>query len=278
MQVEELRHRGMHRKDTTISTFTDQSNTEKDTKMSLDRCFSLVGDSNIRRNINSVNCRDRPLMKGAQVVVCKRMSLLSEALKEVRAVSNVCVVSCISNFISDAEDEEGSVSTPRSRAEPVISEFRSLLYDFGQSRPGCRIMVTPPMYRMKPLWYRSGLSDILGLFSELMSDGRPPNLHVLPSFPNPELETDGIHLTSYSGLQFVLHVFDNCVEILDRPTLEDEVLSSKTAESSRLLLDKFVVLEQDHRRLDKDFELKTAIDAEYRDFLENQQHRHQFRV
>jgi hypothetical protein len=39
-----------------------------------------------------------------------------------------------------------------------------------------------------------------------------------------------------------------------------------------LLLDKFVILEQDHRRLDKDFEFKSAVDAEYREFLENQRH------
>jgi len=267
---------------TKASTFTNQVHVLKVltipkvlkfTKMSSNRCFTLVGDSNIRRNINSINCRDRPLMKAAQVVVCKKMSLLSQALSEVRAISNVCVVSCISNFISDAEEEEeGSVSTPRSRSEPVITEFRSLLYDFSQSRPECKIMVTPPMYRMKPFWYRNGLSEILSLFSDLMSDGRPPNLQLLPSFSSPELESDGIHLTSYSGLQFVLHVFDHCVEILDRPSLEEEVISSKTAESSRLLLDKFVVLEQDHRRLDKDFEMKSAVDAEYHDFLENQHH------
>ena len=100
--------------------------------MSLSRCFTLLGDSNIRRNVNSVNCRDRPLMKAAQVVVCKKISLLGEALKEVREASNVCVISCLSNFISDAPDEdEGSSSTARTRAEPVLLEFRTQSGPFG---------------------------------------------------------------------------------------------------------------------------------------------------
>jgi len=229
---------------TKASTFTNQVHVLKVltipkvlkfTKMSSNRCFTLVGDSNIRRNINSINCRDRPLMKAAQVVVCKKMSLLLTLT---------------------------SIYSHRWCCKHMF--FLLLVEIYNQ--------VTPPMYRMKPFWYRNGLSEILSLFSDLMSDGRPPNLQLLPSFSSPELESDGIHLTSYSGLQFVLHVFDHCVEILDRPSLEEEVISSKTAESSRLLLDKFVVLEQDHRRLDKDFEMKSAVDAEYRDFLENQHH------
>lgn len=241
-------------------------------KMSVNRCFSLVGDSNIRKNINSVNWKDRPLMKSAEVIVCKKLILFSEALKEVRDSSNVVVVSCISNFIADAEDEEGGILTPRNRAEPVILEFRRHLLNFCSAASERQVLVAPPMYRMRPLWYRDGLSELLGLFSELLSDEKPQNLNLLPSFSNPELEVDGIHLTPYSGLQFVLQIFEATANILDRSTLPSDKKSTLADESSRLLLDKVVVLEQDHRRLDKAFEIKTAIDSEYRDFIENQQH------
>jgi hypothetical protein len=128
------------------------------------------------------------------------------------------------------------------------------------------------MYRMRPLWYRDGLSDILSLCSSTLTDDQPKNLALLPSFPGPELESDGIHLTSYSGLQFILHLYDSCTDVLSRPKLQPDVRVSRSDESSRLLLDKFVVLEKDHRRLDHAFETKSAVDAEYRDFLENQQH------
>lgn len=240
--------------------------------MSVSRCYSLVGDSNIRRNVNSVNWRDRPLMKAAQVIVCKKAALFEAALKEVRSSSNTCVVSCVSNFISDADEEEGASQSPRNRAEQVLLSFQTSLHDFCSSRPDCQVLVAPPMYRLKPLWYREGLSEILSSFSEIMADDKPKNLCLLPSFPNPELENDGVHLTAYSGLQFVLHIFDSAADLLARPRLSTDVRASRTDEHGRLLFDKFVVLEQDHRRLDRAFESKTAIDAEYQDFIENQQH------
>jgi hypothetical protein len=73
-------------------------------------------------------------------------------------------------------------------------------------------------------------------------------------------------------LQYVLHIFDSCADVLDRPELQEDVRAARIDESGRLLLDKFVVLERDHQRLDHAFELKAAVDAEYRAFLENQQH------
>ena len=34
------------------------------------------------------------------------------------------------------------------------------------------------------------------------------NVHLLPSFATPAFESDGVHLTPYSGLEFVLHLFE----------------------------------------------------------------------
>jgi len=131
-------------------------------------------------------------------------------------------------------------------------------------------MVSPPMYRSKPQWYRDGLPEILTLFSQTLSDGRPPNLHLLSSFATPDFEDDGVHLTSFSGLEFVVSLFEASNALLDSLTKEPSERCSMNAESTRVLEDRMMVLEQDHRRLSRYVEKKSAVDAELADFRENE--------
>ena len=56
--------------------------------------FTVIGDSNIKRHLNPMNCRDRPLMTGAQSLSCGRLEVLAESLKQVRKESNVVIFSC----------------------------------------------------------------------------------------------------------------------------------------------------------------------------------------
>ena len=108
------------------------------------------------------------------------------------------------------------------------------------------------------------------LFSQMMSSERPDNLLLLPSFPTPEYDPDGVHLTPYSGLEFVMHLFDSSEELMGRLALEVGELTSKNVESNRALEDRVVALEQDHRRLVRVVDDKVAIDAEMADFLKNE--------
>ena len=89
-------------------------------KMSQVRVFSLIGDSNVQRNMNSTNCRDRPLMSEAQVIPCGRLSLLAESLRQVRENSNVVVLACVSNFITSSD---GTISSVTNHVEPILREF-----------------------------------------------------------------------------------------------------------------------------------------------------------
>ena len=73
--------------------------------MSIVRCVTIIGDSNAKRHMNSVNSRDRPTMLEAQVVQCGRMSTFAASLQSIRAESNVCVLSCISNFITSLQEK-----------------------------------------------------------------------------------------------------------------------------------------------------------------------------
>ena len=126
------------------------------------------------------------------------------------------------------------------------------------------------MYRVAPLWYREGLPEIMTLFSQVLTSERPGNLHLLPSFPTPDYDAGGIHLTPYSGLEFMLHLFDASVEVLDKLALEPAAAAQASSESTRVLEDRMMAIEQDHRRLSRVVENKIAIDAEAADFRENE--------
>ena len=233
--------------------------------MSVSRCFSIVGDSNVQRHMNPTNCRDRPSMSSCQVLPCGKLALLAECLKSVRAESNVCIVSCVTNFLTRAEDTGGSVGF---RVEPILLEVLSILSASATSRPDLMLLLAPPMYRRSPLWYRDGLPEVLTKFSSVLKD-RPSNLHLMSSFATPEFISDGVHLTPYSGLEFVLHLFDCARSIIDALEAGPSELSARNTEASRVLEDRMMALEQDHQRLSKGFESQTAQDSESLDYQEN---------
>ena len=234
--------------------------------MSIVRCVSIIGDSNVKRHMNSTNCRDRPTMLEAQVIQCGRLSTFAASLKSVRAESNVCVLSCVSNFVTSLPAQNSSSLSVV--VEPVFQDFLVKLTEACLARPETSFMLCPPMYRTSPIWYREGLPEILRKFSEVMKS-RPVNVHMMPSFPSPNYDPDGVHLTAYSGLEFVLHMFDSFQSVLASLELDPDSKSSNATESSRVLEDRVMVLEQDHRRLNQKFEHKYAVDAELSDFQEN---------
>ena len=226
--------------------------------------FSVIGDSNVRRHMNPMNCRDRPLMSGAQVVLCGRAEVFKEAIKTIRAESTICIIACVSNFITST----AAASSVSMRVEPVLLELLAVIQQHVAENPDRRYLLCPPMYRRSPVWYREGLPEILTKFSSIYRD--VPGLHLMSSFPNPVYESDGIHLTPYSGLEFVLHLFDTAQEQLSNLT-KPESLGTRTSEAARLLEDRVLCLEQDHRRLNESHEAKTALDAELAEYHQNVQ-------
>ena len=234
--------------------------------MAQSRVFSLIGDSNVKRHSTMTNRRACPALSASQILQCGRLQLLSSTLEQVQATSTSCIITCLTNFLASSS----GASTVALRVEPVLLEVREVLGNFCNAHPDRTLLIAPPMYRTLPLWYREGLPEILKKFSEIFSSDVPSNFYLLPSFATPDFEDDGIHLTAYSGLQFLLHLFDSSETVLADINLPPEVKSSVVSESTRCLEDRMMALEQDHRRLNKNFEMKTAIDAELADFHENQ--------
>ena len=230
------------------------------------RAFALLGDSNIHRHINKTSSRAHPSLKTAQVVPCGHLGIFSETLQKLKPEINVCVVSCLTNFLSGADGPK----TVSHRVEPVLKQIQSTLAESCTSFPSRMYLVSPPMYRTSPTWYREGLPEVLTLFSQTMTSDKPPNLHLLPSFATPDFESDGVHLTPYSGLEYVLHLLDSAHDLFEFLEAPIDEVAVKTCESTRVLEDRVMALEQDHRRLNRVVESKTAVDAEFDDFHKNE--------
>ena len=235
--------------------------------MSAQLLFSLIGDSNLKRNMNPTNCVDRPQMTAAQVILCSRFEVFAQSLRNIRQESNVVVLACVSNFLTLSEDTSSTLSH---RVDPILDEFFSLVSEDCQTHPDRKYLVCPPMYRRSPLWYRDGLPVILTRFSLMAKSYQQSNLGLLPSFSGHVLEADGIHLTAYSGLEYVLHLFASVRNYLTTVASAPEARQEVHSEAARLLEDRVVALEQDHHRLSSEFDLKTAIKAESDDVTANE--------
>ena len=122
---------------------------------------------------------------------------------------------------------------------------------------------------MSPIWYRDGLAEIMLKFAEVFTSEKPPNLYLLPSFASPVLESDGVHLTPYSGIQFVLSLFDSAQDILRNLKKPVTSLIPAQQESIRSLEDRVSVIEQDHKRLNQTFISKSVVSSESADYAEN---------
>ena len=230
--------------------------------------FTLVGDSNVRRGLSPANVRGRPQHSSAQFISCGRLSTFAAALEETRQESDACIVSCVTNFVTGSVSSSSSVS---SRVETIMTGFFEKLSSFATSRPALQIFVCAPMYRTTPLWYREGISEILVKFSSLAPDPtlRPGNLFMMPSFPNPQLEMDGVHLNPYSGMEFILFLFDAAEELVSKARSTTEVQLSHVVDSNIAFGHRFVALERDHARLSKRFEHEVAVRAEFDDYQTN---------
>ena len=231
------------------------------------RMFSIIGDSNVRRHLSPANSSGRPLWMNAKFITCGRLSLLTTSLESVSAECDSVVVACLPNMLTASAP--GSLVSLR--VQPIINSFLGKAMDFALSRPQLQVFISPPLYRSIPLWYRDGMSDISITFASEVKNlkGRPLNLWILPSFSKPRLEIDGVHLDPYSGMEYISHLFDASQDLFSASMLGSDARIDSVVETTRGLQDRVVSIEADHSRLNKCFELQSAITAEFMDHQEN---------
>ena len=90
------------------------------------KVFSLLGDSNVRNNLNKTAYRANPAIKAAEVLSCGHFEIFRDTLLKIRPESNVCLIACITNFMTSIDDGPSSVSQ---RVQPVLQDVREVLLD-----------------------------------------------------------------------------------------------------------------------------------------------------
>ena len=164
--------------------------------------FSVIGDSNVQRNLVEYNCTGRVDMTSAQLIPCTSMSTFGACLTRVRAESNILILAILSNFLRDSE----AVADPGwysdlcyirlkgivflrvcfysplvSRISAVYESFRATLHPYVDGNPDLHVMICPPQFSRQPSWYASALSQAVQLLNRLVVDGFGfSNLHLLP--------------------------------------------------------------------------------------------------
>ena len=86
--------------------------------------FSVIGDSNLRNHVNKNSCRANPAVKAAQTMSCGSLSIFLATLEKVRPESTACIISCVSNFLTDAEGPP----TVSLRVDPVLQVRGSFVF------------------------------------------------------------------------------------------------------------------------------------------------------
>ena len=152
------------------------------------------------------------MISSAQVIPCGRLELLAEALRQVRPESNVVILSCVTNYLTSSS---GSSTSASLRVEPVLRSFLGFIEAAAAAQEERLFLINPPMYRSHPEWYRESLPEVLKKFSDVMVS-KSKNVRLLPSFATPSFEADGVHLTPFSGLEFILHLFDSSEKLHSR--------------------------------------------------------------
>ena len=151
-----------------------------------------------------------------------------------RSASNSCIISCLTNSVANLSTCVAPTASATARAEPVLEDNRSILGEFSAANPDVLIFVSPPIYRQQPEWYRHELAKVLVQFSKFLSSLLGTSFHVLPRFPFPELESDGVHLTPNAGLKFVVQLFDSSLDLINTSVVQLPVGVNKCAEKCQL--------------------------------------------
>ena len=101
----------------------------------MSRLIAVVGDSNVRRNMTSLNIASREAMKSAKVIDCASLSTLEASLLQVPQESNVCILAVITDFLL----ANGDCGTINSSINPVLDTFSKVVTHFCNARQDLQV-------------------------------------------------------------------------------------------------------------------------------------------
>ena len=141
--------------------------------------FSILGDSNVQRNLVDYNCSDREDLRSAQLIPCTSFTTFPGCFPKIRAESNVLIVACLSNFLRDSE----SSVDPSVRITNTLQAVRDVILPYCDANPDLHVMLAPPQFSRTPVWYSESIGLTQRLVKAIIMDASElTNIHLLPSF------------------------------------------------------------------------------------------------
>ena len=104
--------------------------------MSITNVYTVIGDSNIKRNMTSMNIASRTVMKDCQVIDCPSLDNLEAALASVRDESTVLIFSAISELLASGSDR----GTVQASMNFVLSSVATKLSILCRARPSLQVL------------------------------------------------------------------------------------------------------------------------------------------
>ena len=105
--------------------------------MSIANIYSIIGDSNVKRNMTSMNIASRSVMKDCQVVDCNGLDNLEVSFAAVRDESTVCILSAISELLVSGPNR----GTVQASVNHVLTSVAGKLAIFCRARPSLQVRV-----------------------------------------------------------------------------------------------------------------------------------------
>ncbi len=148
-----------------------------------------------------------------------------------RPGASLIVSSVLSNFLSDA-----GLAVDESRRLEILSQVVvnhvKALFSYAQANVTTRVVVVPPLPRSVPDWFSAYLPGLGSLLvSEVLGLSSPQVTCLLPFIaPASFFESDGIHLNSAAGIEFIKYIIagvDERFPVIDcRSVATDSIPSS----------------------------------------------------
>ena len=108
---------------------------QRSSRSKMSRLFSIIGDSNIRRNMTGLNVASRESMKTAQIIDCTTLPNIDNSFHEVRAESEVLILAAITDFLISG----GNCGTIFSTIDPILATFTTKVMTFCAFRPNLQV-------------------------------------------------------------------------------------------------------------------------------------------
>ena len=110
--------------------------------------YSLIGDSNIKRNMTTMNIASRASMQNCQVLDCPDLVNLEGSFASVRDESNVCIFSAVSELLVNCEDR----GTVQASMDYTMSSLKTKLTILCQARSKLQVcqffLISDLIYRV----------------------------------------------------------------------------------------------------------------------------------